>query len=190
MKNIIVEKKKKRKAEEASAVSSDILRYGSDILQSDVFRRADDETHHLHGSVSGHTLNVCIASVRLCRRLQRTHMQLSEKDLIQAALCHDLGMVDRENRYHGRMDSWQSHPEESVKVARELVPDMSEEAGEMIRTHMWPVSGPCPRSKEGVLLSVADKYASVLDWMTWMTNRKYGSRIKQNLAAVPKQMPV
>ena len=62
-----------------------------------------------------------------------------------------------------------------------LVPDLSPEAEEMILSHMWPVGGPLPASKEAILLSMADKYASMADWQSWLTNKKFAKQIKDRL---------
>lgn len=171
----------KKNSANKNAVDKEILRYGDAVLQSDVFKRAGSETHHLHGSVSDHTLNVCIASVFFYHFLRRGLPGLREKDLIQAAMCHDLGMVGRYEKYRNRTDSWHSHPKESVRIARKLLPDLSEEAEEMILSHMWPVSGPVPSSKEGMILNIADKCASLADWASYLTKKTFAPGIKENL---------
>ena len=166
---------------DTNEISSKILQYGSDILNSDAFRKSAYQRHHLHGTVFEHTINVCIVCVRLVKQYTARGVQINEKDLIQAALCHDLGMLERDRKYRGRLDSWKSHPEESVRIAKKLVPDLSREAQEMILTHMWPVAGPAPRSKEGRILCMADKYASMADWRTWLTRHRFAERIKKQL---------
>ena len=170
--------RRRRRTEKEAALSRKIRHYGGNILQSEAFRKGFSQTHHLHGSVSDHSLNVCIASARIGRLCQKLGIRVNEKELIQAALCHDLGMLAREEKYAGRRDSWRSHPEDSARIARELVPDLSPSAAEIIRTHMWPVSGRFPRSREGLILTSADKYASLADWASWVGKRRYKARLK------------
>ena len=162
-------------------ICSSIVQYGRDILDSDVFRKAASETHHLHGNVFRHTINVCVLALRLCYQLEQRGIPVSEKDLIQAALCHDLGMINRDAKYKDRIDSWKCHPKESVRIAKELVPDLSENAQEMILSHMWPVAGSPPSSNEAMLLCIADKYASMEEWKTWLKDCNFVSRIKEYL---------
>ena len=162
-------------------ICSDILYYGKDILTSDIFREAVSETHHLHGTVFEHTINVCVISVRLAYQLIDRDISVNKKDLIQAALCHDLGLVDRERKYKNRINSWKNHPKESAQIARELIPDLSMEAEEMILSHMWPVAGPPPHTNEGMLLCMADKYATMAEWKSWLTDSKYASHIRDLL---------
>ena len=166
---------------EENDIIRDILEYGRDILSSEVFRQAAYETHHLHGNVSDHTINVCVVSLRLSNQLISRGISVCKKDLVQAALCHDLGMISRESKYKDRIDAWKSHPKESARIARELIPDLSAKAEEMILSHMWPVAGSPPRSNEGMLLCMADKYASMADWKSWLTKSKFAGRIKDGL---------
>ena len=172
---------KKTKSAKNTAICRDILRYGGDILLSDTFQQAAGETHHLHGSVADHTLNVCIISVWLSRKLENRNIRIGKKDLVQAALCHDLGMVSRDKKYRSRKDAWRSHAKESVLVAYTLIPDMNSSVEDMILTHMWPVTGPHPRSREGMLLGTADKIASLTDWVSWLTGRPFELNIKNEL---------
>lgn len=171
---------RKDRIEENDVVDA-ILTYGKDILNSDLFRQAANEKHHLHGTVLEHTLNVCVVSMWLSRQMQKRGVKVNDKDLIQAALCHDLGMIGREGKYKHRVDSWGGHPKESARLARELVPDLSPEAEEMIQNHMWPAGGSLPGSNEAKILCLADKYASMADWTSWLTKHRFAARIKEKL---------
>ena len=164
------------------AVKRDILLFGGDILHSDIFHKAFSERHHLHSTVSDHSLTVCILSVRICFFLQKKGIAVNEKDLIHAALCHDLGMLGRQKQYRNRTDSWNSHAEKSASIARDLIPDLSTNAESMIKTHMWPVSGPHPRSREAAILNAADKCASAADWIFFLTGKQISADIRQKLS--------
>ena len=166
---------------EEVGICNDILRYGKDILKSEVFKQAVSETHHLKGTVFDHTVNVCVVSLRLAHQLKSRGIEINEKDLVRAALCHDLGLVSRDSKYKGRIDSWRSHPQESARIARELIPDLSPEAEEMILSHMWPIAGPAPSSNEGMLLTMADKYSSMAEWKNWLTESGFTRRILDQL---------
>ena len=126
-------------------------------------------------------LTVCILAMRMCELLKATGISVDKKAVIQAALCHDLAMVGREERYKNRSDSWRSHPKDSVSVARELVPDLEPNTESMIESHMWPIAGPAPRSKEAVILNLADKWASAADWVFFITGKKTGVAIRKKL---------
>ncbi len=166
---------------EEKEICSTILKYGKTVLESEIFKQAGYQHHHLHGTVQDHTINVCVVGVWLGRRLIRRGTQINEKDLVQAALCHDLGMVGRDSRYKDRIESWKAHPEESARVAQEILPELSDNARELILSHMWPLTGSAPSSNEAMLLNIADKYASMADWQSWLTKHRFASRIKEQL---------
>jgi uncharacterized protein len=169
------------KADEENRIISDMLLYGKDILNSDIFRQAAHERHHLHGTVADHTINVCIVSLRLANQPSGQNSGVNKETLVHAALCHDLGMVSRDSKYGNNVDAWRSHPKESARIAKELIPDLSPEAEKMILSHMWPIAGPPPSSNEGILLCMADKYASMADWKSWLTRKKFAKQIKDRL---------
>ena len=158
-----------------------IFLYGKNILDSKVFQEAVSETHHLHGTVFKHTITVSLVSLWLSRQLKNQGIEVKEKDLIQAALCHDLGMVGRDSKYKDRVDSWKAHPRESARIARELVPDLSSDAEKMILSHMWPVAGPAPTSNEAMILCMADKYASMEEWRSWISENRLVAVFKEQL---------
>ena len=84
--------------------------------------------------------------------------------VVIGALCHDLGMLDRGEKFASDKEAIRDHAEESVKVAREIVEDMPEMAEEIIERHMWPMGKTdAPSTVESVVVSVADKYTAVKD---------------------------
>ena len=166
---------------EEAAICRDIIRYGKEILLSDIFRKTAVQRHHVQSTVMEHTMNVCIIAVKLCRDQMRKGVLLNEKDLVQAALCHDLGMVGRENKYKNALETCKRHPIDSAEIAKEIVPDLSPNAEQMILSHMWPLSTLAPQSREGRLLCRADKYASMADWHYVISNGHYEEKIKTNI---------
>ena len=166
---------------EEAAICRDIVKYGKEILLSDIFRKTAVQRHHVQSTVMEHTMNVCIIAVKLCREQMRRGVLLNEKDLVQAALCHDLGMVGRENKYKNALETCKRHPIDSAEIAKEIVPDLSPNAEQMIRSHMWPLSSIAPQSREGRLLCKADKFASMADWQYVISNGHYEEKIKTNI---------
>ena len=167
-----------------------IRQYGDDILCSEQFGETRNTKHHRHSSVSDHSLNVCIMSLELARLLKAAGVSVDDDDLVTAALCHDLGMVDRKNKYHGLLNSWYRHPENSVAAAHDIKPDLSANAESMIRSHMWPLSSYMPRSRESVILVAADKCASLIDWGEYFTGKHFKKDIKKRLAKASSTEPL
>lgn len=182
---IIKEKREERK----ERIKADIELYGHEVLESEEMKSAYDQTHHLWSTVAEHTMRVTASSVLICYVLRKLHVKVNIPVVVIAALCHDLGMLDRGEKFSSDKEAIRDHAEESVKVARDIVEDMPELAEKIIETHMWPMGkSEAPNSVEGVVVSVADKYTAFKDLVkgsdandTGLNNtmRKYRDKLKK-----------
>ncbi len=136
---------------------------GGRIMESEEFQSSYSETHHKASSVGVHSEAVACECLRLCRILKFFRMDVDEKAAVEAALCHDLGMLGRNEKYISDKECHRLHPQESLEVARKLIPDMSPEVEDAIVNHMWPITKQVPKSRIGKVLVVADKLCSMGD---------------------------
>ena len=158
--NIIKRERNVRKEK----IKADIELYGHEVLESEEMKQAYDQTHHIWSTLGEHTLRVTATSVLICYVLRKLHVNVSVPAVVVGALCHDLGMLDRAKKFASDKEARREHPEESVKVAREIVEDMPEVAEDIIENHMWPMGkSDAPSTVEGMVVSVADKYTAVKD---------------------------
>ena len=141
-------------------------RYGDRILERPEFEQAMQQTHHKRTTVGKHTLNVAAAAIGICIVLDKVHIKVKEEDVVEGALLHDLGILGRHEKYKDNHECLRRHAEDSVKTAREILPELSENTEGIIRSHMWPLFGSRPRTKEAVIVSAADKIASIRDWVS------------------------
>ena len=155
---------KDKRADRKKRIQNDISSYGSDILNSDELKEAYDQTHHLWSTVGEHTLRVTASSVMICYVLRKLGIKANIPAVVIGSLCHDLGILKRDEKYSSNKECSKEHPSDSVKVARELVPDLTDHSADIIERHMWPAgSSKAPNSLEGLIVSSADKYAAVKD---------------------------
>ena len=156
----IREKREDRK----ERIKSDIELYGEEVLESEEMKQAFEQTHHQWSTVGEHTLRVASTSVMICYALKKFKIKVNVPAVVVAALCHDLGMLGRKEKYSSMKESNREHPKESVEVAKELVEDLPENTEDIIERHMWPLGdSKAPNSIEGAVVSVADKYNAVKD---------------------------
>lgn len=100
----------------------------------------------------------------LCYALRKLKINVSIPAVVIGALCHDLGILGRGEKYDSKKECSREHPKESVEVARVLVDELPEKTEDIIERHMWPVGdSKAPNSIEGAVVSVADKYNAVKD---------------------------
>ncbi len=158
---------------------NDIEHYGGEILQSQELHRAYSQTHHTWSTVGEHTLRVAAASLAICYALSRFHIRTDTSSVVKAALCHDLGILGRHEKYKSKKECSRQHPVDSVEIARRLVEDLSQKSADIIERHMWPAGhSKVPNSLEGVIVSVADKYAAVKDLVQGSEIRHTGIKNK------------
>ena len=152
---------------------SDIRRYGNAVIKSSEMQEAFTQTHHKVSTLGEHTMRVAVSSVILCYALQRVGLNVNMSTVVIAALCHDLGMLGRHDRYASKKEAKREHPKASVKIAKEIVGELPEETEEAIRRHMWPTGSVShPNSLEGCIISVADKYNAVKDLIKGSERKK------------------
>jgi uncharacterized protein len=156
----IREKRENRK----KRIRNDLDTYGSDVLRSEEMKKAFEQTHHQKSTVAEHTVRVAMSSVMICYALRKLHIRTNIPAVVVGSLCHDLGIIGRDEKYSSDKECHREHPKDSVNVAKEIVSDLPEETEEIIERHMWPMgNSKAPRSLEGAVVSVADKYTAVKD---------------------------
>ena len=185
--NHIRELREKRKEK----ILSDLEQYGSEVLNSDEMQAAFQQTHHTRSTVGEHTSRVAEKSLAICYALNKLHIRTDIPSVVAGSLCHDLGILGRDEKYDSDQECYRQHASDSVDVARKLVSDLPEKTQDIIEHHMWPTPGnKAPESLEGIIVSAADKAASIEDFIlgskvkpvgikeTIHNIRKFGSRRK------------
>lgn len=140
--------------------------YGSEILHSDLFAQAQTQKHHLRSDVASHSINTALVCVALWQLLKLLHIRVNPAILIVAALTHDLGMLGRKTKFHSGWQCLSSHPRDSVKILQARWPDTDSKVSEAVQSHMFPLYIGIPKSREGWLLTIADKLAALTDWFS------------------------
>ncbi len=141
--------------------TSDLSEDEQYIMTSSCFLRAMEQPHHGNTTVGRHSIEVKDFSLAICRALARKEIVTDERSVLIAALCHDLGMVGRYEKYRNNLECCFRHPVDSVEEARKLYPEMDSATEDIIRNHMWPLAVHRPRSLEGYIVSLADKRVSM-----------------------------
>lgn len=159
------------------AMYEDLMRYGEKILSSDEMQRAFTQKHHTLSSVGAHTMRVAMTSLAICYALKKLHISTDIPSVVTGSLCHDLGILGRNEKYHSSGECSRQHPLDSVEIANKLTGGLSDKEADIIARHMWPVgrSKP-PNSLEGAIVSAADKVAAVEDFIEGYEERRPGIR--------------
>ena len=140
-----------------------ITEYGGNILQSPEFHAIMKQKHHFVSTAGIHSIRVAYFCLLLASILGFFGLTLNRRTLVRVALCHDLGMAGRKERYHTGHDCCFLHPVNSEVIARKLLPDITYKETDAILMHMFPLSTSHPHSREGWVLTIADKMAAMTD---------------------------
>lgn len=137
-----------------------------DILKSREFNASAQNIQHGNMSVRQHSINVAKTSVKLSRMIP---VQFKEREIIRGALLHDYFLYDWHDNHTTLYDILHfykmhgfSHSRTALKNAsREFDLTLREE--EIIRKHMWPLTVIPPTCREAWIVTLADKYCSLLE---------------------------
>lgn len=142
-----------------------------DFYESDVVKQMDKFIQHGTTTTLEHCENVAWISYLINEKL---HLNANEKELVEAAMLHDLYLYDwheddSSHRLHGLY-----HPDVACDNAIEHF-GISEKEQEAIRSHMWPLTiTKIPKSREALIICIADKYCALIE--TIRLNKYFGLR--------------
>ena len=164
-----------RKQSRREAMHEDLMLYGGKILNSEEMQRAFTQKHHTLSSVGAHTMRVAMTSLAICYALKKLHIKTDISSVVTGSLCHDLGILGRNEKYHSSGECSRQHPLDSVEIANKLTGGLSDKEADIIARHMWPVGkSKAPNSLEGVIVSAADKVAAVEDFVEGYEEKRPG----------------
>jgi len=146
-------------------VAKEIFTLGRDIILSDEAQRMKQFTQHGTTSVFEHAISVTKYSVLMAIYLEDSplHIKVDRKSLVRGALLHDYFLYDwhekSENRrgLHGF-----THPSIACENAvRDFNINPIEQ--DIIKHHMFPLTLVWPRSLEGWIVCLADKWCATCE---------------------------
>jgi uncharacterized protein len=124
------------------------------VIGTEAFQRLKQSQHH-NDSVYDHTLRVAYKAWTMGKR-----WNADEEALLRGALFHDLYFHDWREKEHIINHGW-THPYIALENAKRHFPPVSDHESNIITSHMWPLNiGNPPRSREAVILSLADKFVA------------------------------
>ena len=137
-----------------------IEEYGMDILKSTEFQRIVGQSHHIFSTVGYHSVHVAQKMLSISR-----FIKMNERDIVRGSLWHDVGIYDRSS-FKGTPGTANEHPKRSLKAAEESG-TLDATQSDMIANHMWPVTHELPKTKEGFLITLADKWCAATEFLNF-----------------------
>lgn len=122
--------------------------------------RFDESVNYIqHGktTVREHSINVAHTAYYMSHKL---NLKVKEKELIRGALLHDYFLYDWHDKSLKNSIHGYTHPGSALKEAEKDF-ELSNTERDMIKHHMFPLTIMPPKTKEGVLLCIADKLCAI-----------------------------
>lgn len=133
-------------------MSSEYLSIVTDIIENKEFKKLENEKHHHCTNRYVHSCNVALSTYKICKRLKLDYVSAT-----RAALVHDFFYNDEFDNKKKRM---MYHYKKSIENASKIT-FLTSKQKDMIASHMFPVGGKFPRSKEAIVLDVCDDIVSI-----------------------------
>ena len=118
--------------------------------------------YYQHGSTScfEHCYNVACVCYKMAKKLRLDYVSAT-----RGAMLHDLFLYDwrtpKKDRVNKKMHAF-THGKIALNNATKLF-KLNDTEKDMILRHMWPVTLKMPKTKEGFLLTLADKYCAIIE---------------------------
>lgn len=118
--------------------------------------------YYQHGSTScfEHCYNVAYVCYKMAKKLGLDYVSAT-----RGAMLHDLFLYDwrtpKKDRVNKKMHTF-THGKIALNNATKLF-KLNDTEKDMILRHMWPVTLKMPKTKEGFLLTLADKYCAIIE---------------------------
>ena len=129
----------------------------NDIIGNSTVQEMKNFNHHCDTTCFEHCLKVAYYTYCLCKKFNLDYVSAT-----RGAMLHDLFLYDWHiyktlkptNSFHAF-----THPKVALQNA-ELLFNLNDVEKDVIVNHMWPVTISFPKSKEGFIITLTDKYSA------------------------------
>ena len=146
-----------------------IYEYGKDIIESESFQL--EKKHIQHGTTTTYAHSLCVTYMSVWMAL-KSKKEISMRSVVRGALLHDYFLYDWHEKSMANMIHGFTHPHKAFLQAKKDF-ELSHVESDMIRHHMFPLTPMPPKTKEGIILCIADKICAtketVMGRFPWRT---------------------
>ena len=146
-----------------------------ELLGSDQVRSMGRWKHHGHISTLDHSLFVAFWSYRLARKFG-----WDEHAAARGGLLHDLYLYDSRDKSARPGLQCFDHPRAAARNAAGLTA-LSDKEKNIILSHMWPLGGQLPRSREAWLVDLVDTLCAGVE----LARIYHPGRLRERLGVEP-----
>ena len=131
-----------------------------DLIENNTVQKMKDYKQHYETTCFDHCLIASYYCYKICKKIGLDYISCS-----RAAMLHDLFLYDwrlpKKDRVEKGMHAF-THGLRALNNANKTF-ELNEIEKDMILHHMWPVTIIPPKTKEGFLLTLIDKYCAMIE---------------------------
>lgn len=132
----------------------------ADMIKHPTVQKMKNFNQHCDTSCFEHCLKVSYDTYVICKKLHLDYVSAA-----RGAMVHDLFLYDwhtpRSWRTEKTLHAF-SHPKIALKNAEKIF-DLNEVEKDVIVHHMWPVTLALPKTREGFIITLTDKYSAFIE---------------------------
>jgi uncharacterized protein len=131
----------------------------SELLKCDDVQLMDHFIQHANISTLEHSISVAYYSYLVCRKF---NLSVDYRNMIRGALLHDFFLYDWHLKSDRKGLHGFTHPKAALENAEKRFP-LSDMERDIIVKHMWPLTLTPPKYKEALIVSLSDKFCSLIE---------------------------
>jgi len=151
--------RRKETASDGEAADVGYRQCVEDLLAQEEVQRMADFIQHGRTTCLDHCLSVSYTSYRICRRLGLDSRSAARGGLLHDLFLYDWHVPDPNRKWHGF-----KHPRIALTNADRCF-SLNPVERDIILRHMWPLTPVPPRYPEAFVVTMADKYVTVKEFM-------------------------
>lgn len=149
----------------------------SELVENETVQKMKNYRQHCNTSCFEHCYSASYYCYKICKKLG-----LDYKSAARAAMLHDLFLYDwREPNSHRRWHAFH-HPKTAYENASKLF-ELNKKEKDIILKHMWPTTVIPPKSIEGFVLTLVDKYCAIEETTIYCA-KKLNMRMQQQRSKI------
>jgi uncharacterized protein len=129
----------------------------SELVKNQVILSMKQFTQHSNITCLEHSIRVSYCSYRVCKYFGLDYQSAARGGLLHDFFLYDWHVKNQRKGLHGF-----THPRVALENAIEHF-DLNDTEKDIIEKHMWPLTIRLPKTKESLVVSLVDKYCSLLE---------------------------
>lgn len=141
-----------------------------ELITNDTVQEMNNFRQHFNTTCFEHCYFVAYHCYIICKKCK-----LDYKSVTRAAMLHDLFLYDWRVKDGRKNIHAFTHGKIACENACKLF-ELSDKEKDMIIKHMWPVTLKVPKSIEGFILTIVDKYSAINEMFEYFCSSKFVKR--------------